>query len=112
MLKKLKLVPPKTKSIKLTPPKTKIIDPDEVAKALGAEPADYRWIKVKKYADDPSKSWEERYRALEKHHEAESKFLIDHCMSLSDQIDDLIKLADDLEEQVTDLEWPVKKDLK
>lgn len=37
---------------------------------------DYSWIKVKSYIDDPTKTWEERYAALEKHHEAETKFLI------------------------------------
>jgi len=28
----------------------------------------YKWIKVKKYIDDESLSWEERYKRLEKHH--------------------------------------------
>lgn len=37
---------------------------------------DYSWIKVKRYVDDPSLSWEERYRRLEEHHEKETKFLI------------------------------------
>lgn len=37
---------------------------------------DYSWIKVKKYTDDPTKTWEERYKALEAHHEKETKFLI------------------------------------
>ena len=40
-----------------------------------AEP-DYSWIKVRRYVDDPTKTWEERYRTLERHHEAETKFLI------------------------------------
>jgi hypothetical protein len=34
------------------------------------------WIKVAQYRDDPSKSWEERFRELEKHHVAETEFLI------------------------------------
>ncbi|WP_299674246.1 hypothetical protein [uncultured Tenacibaculum sp.] len=37
----------------------------------------YKWIKVKKYEDDESLSWEERYKRLEKHHLEETYFLID-----------------------------------
>jgi hypothetical protein len=37
----------------------------------------YRWIKVKKYKDDVSLTWEERYRKLEEHHIEETSFLID-----------------------------------
>ena len=37
----------------------------------------YKWIKVKKYVDDQSLSWEERYKRLEKHHLEETNFLID-----------------------------------
>jgi hypothetical protein len=37
----------------------------------------YRWIKVKKYKDDASLTWEERYRKLEEHHIEETSFLID-----------------------------------
>ena len=29
---------------------------------------DYDWKEAKKYIDDPSKSWEKRYKLLEKHH--------------------------------------------
>jgi hypothetical protein len=36
----------------------------------------YKWIKVKRYKDDQTKSWEERYRELEKHHLEETTFLI------------------------------------
>jgi hypothetical protein len=39
--------------------------------------ANHSWIKVKKYQDDPSKTWEERYAALEKHHLDETQFLIE-----------------------------------
>ncbi len=28
----------------------------------------YKWIKVKKYVDDASLTWEERYNKLEEHH--------------------------------------------
>jgi hypothetical protein len=37
----------------------------------------YKWIKVKKYKDDESLSYEERYRRLEQHHIEETTFLID-----------------------------------
>lgn len=37
----------------------------------------YDWIKVPKYEMDESLTWEERYRQLEKHHTAETTFLID-----------------------------------
>ncbi len=37
----------------------------------------YTWIKVKKYKDDPSLSWEERYKRLENHHNQETIFLIE-----------------------------------
>lgn len=36
----------------------------------------YNWIKVKRYKYDETKSWEERYRELEKHHLEETSFLI------------------------------------
>jgi hypothetical protein len=36
----------------------------------------YKWIKVKRYQDDETKSWEERYRELETHHLEETIFLI------------------------------------
>jgi hypothetical protein len=37
----------------------------------------YRWIKVKRFVDDPSLTWEERYKLLEEHHTKETSFLID-----------------------------------
>jgi hypothetical protein len=36
----------------------------------------YKWIKVKRYEEDETKSWEERYQELEKHHLEETIFLI------------------------------------
>lgn len=36
----------------------------------------YKWIKVKRYVDDESLSWEERYKKLEAHHVEETTFLI------------------------------------
>ena len=42
----------------------------------------YKWIKVKKYVDDESLSWEERYNKLEKHHLEETSFLIDKIREL------------------------------
>ena len=37
----------------------------------------YNWIKTKKYNDDITLSWEERYKKLEKHHIEETSFLIE-----------------------------------
>jgi hypothetical protein len=42
----------------------------------------YKWIKVEKYRDDPSLSWEERYKKLEKHHIEETEFLINKIREL------------------------------
>lgn len=36
----------------------------------------YKWIKIKKYKDDISLSWEERFSKLEEHHIEETQFLI------------------------------------
>lgn len=36
----------------------------------------YKWIKVKKYSDDETLTWEERYKKLEEHHIEETSFLI------------------------------------
>jgi hypothetical protein len=43
----------------------------------------YAWITIPKYKMDPSKSWEERYRELEKHHIEETSFLINEIRRLS-----------------------------
>jgi len=43
---------------------------------------DYSWIKVKKYVDDETLSWEERYKRLTKHHEEETTFLINNIDSI------------------------------
>jgi hypothetical protein len=53
----------------------------------------YSWIKVPRYRDDPAKSWEERYRALEEHHVAETTFLIDKVRELARRIAELDRLA-------------------
>lgn len=37
----------------------------------------FKWIKVKRFKDDETKTWEERYKELEKHHVEETQFLID-----------------------------------
>lgn len=37
----------------------------------------YKWIKIKKYKDDNTLTWEERYKKLEKHHIEETNFLIE-----------------------------------
>lgn len=48
----------------------------------------YKWIKVPRFKDDESKSWEERFRALEKHHIEETTFLIKEVRKLAGAIDD------------------------
>lgn len=47
---------------------------------------DYSWIKVKRHINDPTKSWEEQYKMLEKHHEEETKFLINEIEMLKEQV--------------------------
>jgi hypothetical protein len=47
---------------------------------------DYKWIKVKKYKMDESKSWEERYRELEQHHIEETTFLIEKVRELDEKM--------------------------
>lgn len=43
----------------------------------------YGWIKVPAFIDDTSKSWEERFRALEVHHKTETEFLIAEVRKLA-----------------------------
>jgi hypothetical protein len=45
----------------------------------------YKWIKVRQHKFDPSKSWEENYRDLEKHHVEETTFLIEEVRKLAPQ---------------------------
>lgn len=47
-----------------------MIDKDEILNS-------YKWIKVPKYQDDVSLSWEERYNRLNEHHIQETSFLIE-----------------------------------
>lgn len=49
---------------------------------------DYKWIKVKRFQDDASLSWEERFKLLEKHHLEETMFLIDKVRDLAKQLDE------------------------
>lgn len=51
--------------------------------------SDYKWIKVKRYKMDESKSWEERYKDLDNHHLKETTFLVDEVRSLAEKLDDL-----------------------
>lgn len=44
----------------------------------------HSWIKVKNFKFDPEKSWEENYKALEKHHIEETSFLIAKIRELAD----------------------------
>lgn len=49
----------------------------------------YKWIKVPKYVDDDTLSWEERYNRLNEHHIKETTFLIE-------------KIRDVIKESLTD----------
>lgn len=51
----------------------------------------FKWIRVKKYSDDASLTWEERYRRLEKHHVEETTFLINEIRRLARKFDLLEK---------------------
>jgi hypothetical protein len=42
----------------------------------------YKWIKVKSYKMNEQLSWEERYKELDKHHIAETTFLIEKVREL------------------------------
>ena len=42
----------------------------------------YKWIKVPKYVEDESLSFEERFRRLQEHHIKETTFLIDKIREL------------------------------
>lgn len=46
----------------------------------------YKWIKVKKYKIDESKSWEENYKELDKHHIEETTFLINKVRELANKL--------------------------
>ena len=48
----------------------------------------YDWIKVKRYFDDPTLSWEERYARLAEHHRHETEFLIAEVRKLAAKLDD------------------------
>ena len=43
----------------------------------------HKWIKVSQHKFDPAKSWEENYRDLEKHHVAETTFLIEQIRKIA-----------------------------
>lgn len=47
----------------------------------------YNWIKVSSYRDDSNKSWEERYRELERHHLEETRFLIEKLRKIVSRLD-------------------------
>jgi hypothetical protein len=58
--------------------------------------------KIKKFVPDETKSWEERYKALEAHH-------IEETTALQDRIDTLRKERDDAEADYCDLEEEFSK---
>jgi hypothetical protein len=49
----------------------------------------YGWIKVARHRDDPTLTWEERYKILENHHIQETQFLIDEVRCLAKECDRL-----------------------
>ena len=52
-------------------------------------------IPVKKYVEDTYLSWEDRYRQLLAHHEAETKFLVRTIERLEHEVDNLTASMDD-----------------
>lgn len=56
-------------------------------------------IPIKRYVDDPSLTWEERYARLLAHHEEETKFLVSTIEELEAKVHDQRngKYADDRE---------------
>ncbi len=49
--------------------------------------SDYKWIKVKRWQDDESKTLQERFDSLQKHHLEETTFLIEKVRELAKIID-------------------------
>jgi hypothetical protein len=49
----------------------------------------YGWIKVKRYVDDPTLSWEDRYHKLDSHHMKETTFLINKVRELAKELQEL-----------------------
>jgi hypothetical protein len=49
----------------------------------------YGWIKVKRYVDDPTLTWEERYARLDSHHTKETTFLINKVRELAKELNDI-----------------------
>jgi hypothetical protein len=49
----------------------------------------YQWIKVSRYQEDASKSWEARYKDLQDHHLQETTFLIEEVRRLARILDEL-----------------------
>lgn len=47
----------------------------------------FAWIKVERFRDDPTKTWEDRFKALENHHVKETQFLIDEIRRLAKECD-------------------------
>jgi hypothetical protein len=46
----------------------------------------HKWIRVKRHTHDPDKSWEDNYRDLDRHHVAETSFLIDEVRKLAAEL--------------------------
>ncbi|PTR00892.1 hypothetical protein C8P68_101121 [Mucilaginibacter yixingensis] len=48
----------------------------------------YKWIKVPRYVDDESLTWEERYKRLDEHHVRETTFLVEKIRELAKLLPD------------------------
>jgi hypothetical protein len=53
----------------------------------------YGWIKVARHQDDPTLTWEERFRVLESHHLKETQFLIEEIRRLARECDRLLNAS-------------------
>jgi hypothetical protein len=58
-----------------------------MADSLEKQYEGYGWIKVGRHRDDPTLSWEERFRVLESHHVKETQFLIEEIRRLAKECD-------------------------
>lgn len=56
----------------------------------------YGWIKVPRYRIDESKTWEERYLELDRHHIQETTFLIEKVRELARRLEENRLFAEDL----------------
>ena len=48
---------------------------------------EYKWVKVKRYVNDPDKDWEGKFKSLLIHHQKETEFLISEIRKLAAELD-------------------------